>query len=241
MITRKRGRVDEPQKAEVRSPTPPHTDTGDWVEAADQLHATSYVQSLPEGEDGSGLDLDELLCFDGLNWSIDEDALSPLFETGVPASLDADVLVKRNGMDPPCDSGEKPPSLNTTCTVQKPQKLEKILPGQINKNAIAARMNRLKKKEYVNGLEKKVGALVSENCSLKEENSSLMKRVEELEDETRRLTRMTTTMPCPKKGSRWRRRRLLVVSVYMWIRTTSQWSSAPSVPKMQARPLKFFF
>uniref|UniRef100_A0A4W5RS34 CREB/ATF bZIP transcription factor n=1 Tax=Hucho hucho TaxID=62062 RepID=A0A4W5RS34_9TELE len=57
----------------------------------------------------------------------------------------------------------------------------------INKNAIAARMNRLKKKEYVNGLENKVGSLSSENHILKQENVQLNKRVEELEDESRYL------------------------------------------------------
>uniref|UniRef100_A0A8D2ZHT7 X-box-binding protein 1 n=1 Tax=Scophthalmus maximus TaxID=52904 RepID=A0A8D2ZHT7_SCOMX len=57
----------------------------------------------------------------------------------------------------------------------------------INKNAIAARLNRLKKKEYVNTLEKKVGGLSTENNMLKQENSQLTKRVEELEDETRYL------------------------------------------------------
>lgn len=56
-----------------------------------------------------------------------------------------------------------------------------------NKNAIAARLNRLKKKEYVSSLEKKVGLLSSENGGLKRENSELAKRVEELEDETRYL------------------------------------------------------
>ncbi|CAB1352959.1 unnamed protein product, partial [Coregonus sp. 'balchen'] len=38
----------------------------------------------------------------------------------------------------------------------------------INKNAIAAQMNSLKKKEYVNGLENKVGSLLSENHVLKQ-------------------------------------------------------------------------
>ncbi|XP_018610656.2 CREB/ATF bZIP transcription factor isoform X2 [Scleropages formosus] len=202
MITRKRGRAHDQQKAEVKSPSPLHVDdVCEWVETMDrQQQATSCLQSSPEGEDGSGLDLDDLLSFDGFNWSFEEDAFSPLFETEVAPSTDVDVLVKRNKMEPARDSSEQPASPTAECAVQKSRKLEEILPGRINKNAIAARMNRLKKKEYVNGLEKKVGALVSENCSLKEENSNLIKRVEELEDETRRLTRMTMTMPCPERG-----------------------------------------
>lgn len=56
-----------------------------------------------------------------------------------------------------------------------------------NKNALAARLNRLKKKEHVNNLERKVGILLTENGTLKQENCQLSKRVEELEDETRYL------------------------------------------------------
>ncbi|KAE8293038.1 hypothetical protein D5F01_LYC08131 [Larimichthys crocea] len=68
---------------------------------------------------------------------------------------------------------------------------------RINKNAIAARMNRLKKKEYVNSLEKKVGILSTEKDELRQENQQLTKRVEELEDETRGLTQTNTTTPYP--------------------------------------------
>ncbi|KAG7278448.1 hypothetical protein CRUP_038743 [Coryphaenoides rupestris] len=73
--------------------------------------------------------------------------------------------------------------------------------SMVNKNAIAARLNRLKKKEYVNALEKKVGFLSSENNVLKQDNSGLNKRVEELEDETRRPTQMTTTTTMPYPGN----------------------------------------
>ncbi|XP_029458100.1 CREB/ATF bZIP transcription factor [Rhinatrema bivittatum] len=59
--------------------------------------------------------------------------------------------------------------------------------AKINKNAVAARLNRLKKKEYVMGLETKVNCLMSENQELKEENRQLGRRVKELEEETRYL------------------------------------------------------
>lgn len=57
----------------------------------------------------------------------------------------------------------------------------------LNKNAIAARLNRMKKKEYVSSLERKVSGLSSENSGLKAENAQLTRRVEELEGETRYL------------------------------------------------------
>ncbi|KAK1800478.1 hypothetical protein P4O66_005694 [Electrophorus voltai] len=67
------------------------------------------------------------------------------------------------------------------------QKLQDLSGRIINKNAMAARMNRLKKKQYLSGLEQRVGSLTSENRLLKQENSNLNKRVEELENETRYL------------------------------------------------------
>ncbi|XP_039600323.1 uncharacterized protein crebzf isoform X2 [Polypterus senegalus] len=59
--------------------------------------------------------------------------------------------------------------------------------GKTNRNALAARLNRLKKKEYVQGLESRVARLSAENQELREENTHLNKRVESLEDETRYL------------------------------------------------------
>ncbi|XP_069495918.1 CREB/ATF bZIP transcription factor [Ambystoma mexicanum] len=56
-----------------------------------------------------------------------------------------------------------------------------------SKNAAAARLNRLRKKEYVMGLEAKVTCLSSENLELKEENRQLGKRVKDLEEETKYL------------------------------------------------------
>ncbi|XP_078514601.1 CREB/ATF bZIP transcription factor [Lissotriton helveticus] len=59
--------------------------------------------------------------------------------------------------------------------------------AKTNKNALAARLNRLRKKEYVMGLEEKVSCLSSENMELKEENRKLGKRVHDLEEETKYL------------------------------------------------------
>ncbi|XP_043927109.1 CREB/ATF bZIP transcription factor [Protopterus annectens] len=59
--------------------------------------------------------------------------------------------------------------------------------GRSNKNAIAARLNRLKKKEYITGLEGKVSVLTSENKGLKEENRLLNQRVQKLEGEVNYL------------------------------------------------------
>ncbi|KAG1970549.1 CREB/ATF bZIP transcription factor [Pimephales promelas] len=66
-------------------------------------------------------------------------------------------------------------------------KLQDVSGRIINKNAVAARINRLKKKEYVTGLEQRVGSLTTENRVLKQENGNLNKRVEDLENETRYL------------------------------------------------------
>ncbi|XP_075707526.1 CREB/ATF bZIP transcription factor [Rhinoderma darwinii] len=56
-----------------------------------------------------------------------------------------------------------------------------------NKNAVAARLNRLRKKEYVSGLECKVARLSNENTRLERERRTLGIRVRELESETRYL------------------------------------------------------
>ncbi|XP_018423031.1 PREDICTED: CREB/ATF bZIP transcription factor [Nanorana parkeri] len=59
--------------------------------------------------------------------------------------------------------------------------------GENNKNAQAARLNRLRKKEYVSGLEGKVARLSEDNQRLERERRSLGERVQQLEEETRYL------------------------------------------------------
>uniref|UniRef100_A0A8C5M617 CREB/ATF bZIP transcription factor n=1 Tax=Leptobrachium leishanense TaxID=445787 RepID=A0A8C5M617_9ANUR len=58
---------------------------------------------------------------------------------------------------------------------------------QGNKNALAARLNRLRKKEYVSGLERSVARLHGENQRLQTERRALGGRVRELETEARYL------------------------------------------------------
>ncbi|XP_063287544.1 CREB/ATF bZIP transcription factor [Pelobates fuscus] len=58
---------------------------------------------------------------------------------------------------------------------------------QGNKNALAARLNRLRKKEYVSGLESSVARLTGENQQLQRERQALGARVRELEQEARYL------------------------------------------------------
>ncbi|KAG9471405.1 hypothetical protein GDO78_014911 [Eleutherodactylus coqui] len=59
--------------------------------------------------------------------------------------------------------------------------------GAGNKNAVAARLNRLRKKEYVSGLEGRVSRLSDENARLERERRALGVRVRELEAEARYL------------------------------------------------------
>ncbi|KAM3934602.1 CREB/ATF bZIP transcription factor [Leptodactylus fuscus] len=59
--------------------------------------------------------------------------------------------------------------------------------GAGNKNAVAARLNRLRKKEYVSGLECQVARLSDENARLQRERRALGVRVRELESEARYL------------------------------------------------------
>ncbi|XP_040282325.1 CREB/ATF bZIP transcription factor [Bufo bufo] len=59
--------------------------------------------------------------------------------------------------------------------------------GAGNKNAVAARLNRMRKKEYVSGLECKVARLSDENARLEHERRALGVRVRELESEARYL------------------------------------------------------
>ncbi|XP_077307536.1 CREB/ATF bZIP transcription factor isoform X2 [Lithobates pipiens] len=56
-----------------------------------------------------------------------------------------------------------------------------------NRNALAARLNRLRKKEYVSGLEGKVARLSEDNQRLEREKRGLEERVRHLEDEARYL------------------------------------------------------
>lgn len=143
----------------------------------------SPTEAFPADDlDTAVMELDDLFGIDDFKWTLDRDSTSPLFD--LELSELGDYSSKEQ--DPGCEvssasSPERREGDFKTCHSKGNASLG------VNKNAIAARLNRIKKKEYVSSLEKKVNGLSSENNSLKQENSQLTKRVEELEDETRYL------------------------------------------------------
>ncbi|CAL8366824.1 unnamed protein product [Lota lota] len=170
MITRRRGSI---KRNEVQSLE---------VEVTDAVETVDDLPCLHEDVDDTGLELDDLFGIDDLKWTVDKDTTSSLFGVGLN-----DWGVYNMKDDDSMFEASTSPSPERTPFEAKSKKRENRSGSMINKNAIAARMNRLKKKEYVNNLEKKVGFLSTENHILKQENCGLNKRVEELEDETRYL------------------------------------------------------
>ncbi|XP_055079243.1 uncharacterized protein crebzf isoform X2 [Periophthalmus magnuspinnatus] len=220
MITRRRGRmlqVSEEQPVEVEvcdsQMSPTETFTG-------------------EDLDATTIELDEL--FREFKWTVDRDPTSPLFD------MDLEEF-RMYGTEQ--DSGREVSSASSPERRETDLKMRKSNQSHgLNKNAIAARLNRIKKKEYVSNLERKVTGLSSENSTLKRENSELMKRVEELEDETRQppTTPATTTTRCRRKGCVWRRGvRRQAGCAYTWTGIMCLWNSAPSVQRAPARHSKF--
>lgn len=126
----------------------------------------------------AGVDLNELFEFEDVeHWCERDAAVFDMALDGLGGVMDGDAGIQVSIGAP---DGRFSPDLQ--------MKHGKNPAGHVsNKNAIAARLNRLKKKEYVNNLEKKVSVLSAENGTLKQENGQLTKRVEELEDETRYL------------------------------------------------------
>ncbi|XP_041948773.1 uncharacterized protein crebzf isoform X1 [Alosa sapidissima] len=170
MMTRKRGRSSNssypsmggqlynPDVTDVVKPSPVETDT---------LTDISFEDSSSPSEDL------ELFGLEDFSWVLDKDALPSLGDIDTLCELKDDCSTDQH-----FSVGGQ--------TSQRKSTLD-ISSRGMNKNAIAARINRLKKKEYVGGLEKKVGLLTTENQILKQENGHLNKRVEELENETRYL------------------------------------------------------
>uniref|UniRef100_A0A3Q1JKE7 X-box-binding protein 1 n=1 Tax=Anabas testudineus TaxID=64144 RepID=A0A3Q1JKE7_ANATE len=176
MITRRRGRtVNSPEVQALE------------VEVVDTVETVEHIPNAPEGFpaddfDTAGIELDDLFEMEDLKWTLGRDASSPLFDVeladlGVYSAKDQDSGIEAS-------TASSPERMSSALKIKNRQNQPNNI---INKNAIAARLNRLKKKEYVNSLEKKVGILSTENNALKQENSQLTKRVEELEDETRYL------------------------------------------------------
>lgn len=140
-------------------------------------------RSPSEDIDITGIELEDLFGVEDFQWSPEQDVASPLFDIeladlGVGITEDPD-----SGFN--ASSSSSPERTSSSC--YKIKNRQNLSSNVINKNAIAARLNRQKKKEYVNSLEGKVGALATENGALRQQNSQLTKRVEELEDETRYL------------------------------------------------------
>ncbi|XP_039869806.1 CREB/ATF bZIP transcription factor isoform X2 [Simochromis diagramma] len=172
MITRRRSRTVT--NTEVQSPE---------VEAVD----VESMKDLPipcdgfqvKDVDAAGVELDDL--FEDLKWTLDRDASSSLFNIDLADLCVYNTKDGDSGLEASTASSPERYSSDSQNSRQKQSS------HVTNKNAIAARLNRLKKKEYVNSLEQKIGMLSTENSTLKIENSQLTKRVEELEDETRYL------------------------------------------------------
>lgn len=144
--------------------------------------------------DTAQIELEDLFGMDELAWMLERGPASALSDLQLPEWSACGAKDQDSGTD--ASVGSSPARLSSD--VKMNRKNQPSFVG--NKNAIAARLNRLKKKEYVTSLEKKVGLLSSENGGLKQDNSRLTKRVEELEDETRPANPTTTTMPCPRNA-----------------------------------------
>lgn len=171
MVTRKRGRAaNKGVDAMCSSPS-------EEREHALKTDSESAIKHSSPESDSNDWGLDELFTSD-FDWALEDNVLSPFQDIGVQdLGLSADERT-----DQESDVG-----MSHSRGAARRQKLRDLSGSNINKNALAARLNRLKKKEYLNGLEQRVGSLASENRLLKQENGSLNKRVEELENETRYL------------------------------------------------------
>ncbi|XP_029292015.1 uncharacterized protein crebzf [Cottoperca gobio] len=174
MITRRRGRAMNNTEVQPLE-----------VEELDVVETVKDIKSPSEGiqadnSDTTGIQLDDLFGIEDFKWTLERDAVSSLFnieldDLGVSQDQDSEIEAS---------TSSSPERMSDDLKIKNRQNLSSHM---INKNAIAARLNRLRKKEYVNSLEKKVGILSTENNVLKQGNSQLTKRVEELEDETRYL------------------------------------------------------
>ncbi|MGH0171948.1 UNVERIFIED_CONTAM: hypothetical protein FKN15_062455 [Acipenser sinensis] len=207
MITRKRKRTEEAIQLETTSSKPASKNTVcDAFEVSENTTRVNQQQQFSHvtSEELSGLEFSDLFDIEDFNWELDKDPSSPLFEVGLDGfphhvphdtttQLDSDLSAfgsLQNLMNSEGGATDAQYRFqNQERSGQKAQQSTADLPGRSNRNAIAARVNRLKKKEYVNGLENKVTSLATENKELKEENKQLSKRLDELEDETRYLSK----------------------------------------------------
>ncbi|XP_018555676.1 CREB/ATF bZIP transcription factor [Lates calcarifer] len=176
MRTRSRSRV-------INITESPEVEVVDAMETAENL-PSHFMEFLADNIDIGGLELDDLFGIEDFKWTLAKDTAGhhgqlldmALADFGVNGAKDQDSGIEASTVSSP----ERSSNLRVKNTQSQSSRV-------INKNAIAARLNRLKKKAYVNSLEKKVGILSTENNVLKQKNDQLTKRVEELEDETRYL------------------------------------------------------
>ncbi|XP_044207769.1 CREB/ATF bZIP transcription factor [Thunnus albacares] len=176
MITRSRGHTVNNSKVQSLE-----VEVVDAVETVEDLTSPSEGFSIDD-IDTAGIELDDLFGIEDLKWTLERDATSPLFNMELTDLGVYSTKYQASGIE--ASTASSPERMSSDLKIKNRQNQSSQM---INKNAIAARMNRLKKKEYVNSLEKKVGIMSMENNILKQENSQLTKRVEELEDETRYL------------------------------------------------------
>lgn len=176
MITRSRGHTVNNSKVQSLE-----VEVVDAVETVEDLTSPSEGFSIDD-IDTAGIELDDLFGIEDLKWTLERDATSPLFNMELTDLGVYSTKCQASGIE--ASTASSPERMSSDLKIKNRQNQSSQM---INKNAIAARMNRLKKKEYVNSLEKKVGIMSMENNILKQENSQLTKRVEELEDETRYL------------------------------------------------------
>lgn len=177
MITRRRGRAVAAAEAQLSE------SEGGNVVIVDS-GAQSPSERFPADDtdtDTAQIELEDLFGMDELAWMLERDPTTTLSDLELADLSACGAKSQDSGTD--TSVGSSPVRLSSE--VKMNRRNQSSFVG--SKNAIAARLNRLKKKEYVTSLEKKVGLLSSENGGLKQENSRLTKRVEELEDETRYL------------------------------------------------------
>lgn len=177
MITRRRGRAVAAAEEQLSE-----SEGGNAVII--DSRAQSPSEKFPADDtdtDTAHIELEDLFGMDELAWMLERGPASTLSDLQLPDWSACSAKDQDSGTD--ASVGSSPVRLSSDAKMNR--KNQSSFVG--NKNAIAARLNRLKKKEYVTSLEKKVGLLSSENGGLKQDNSRLTKRVEELEDETRYL------------------------------------------------------
>lgn len=175
MITRRRSRTVTNKEESVE------VEVVDAVEI-DRDSPSPSENSPEEDVDTTGIELEDLFGIEDLKWTLERDAASPFFDIDLADLSMCGAKDLDSGIE--ASVASSPERLSSDLKIKNRKNQSSHV---INKNAIAARINRLKKKEYVNSLERKVGSLSTENNMLKQENSQLTKKVEELEDETRYL------------------------------------------------------